>query len=126
MPTIKTLSLSALFMVAMFLCAPLCVWADGIDEIERSPLNPPGVVLTPGSDAGFDNRLPPVLPGEEVSDGSKTMKVWSSAGPVPVHRAPDPGDGESPGQKLLEKGSIGVIVDQRKVDQKHEQSQKDN
>jgi hypothetical protein len=31
-----------------------------------------------------DKRLPPVVPGESVSDGKKSMKVWSTAGPVPV------------------------------------------
>lgn len=35
------------------------------------------------SDASFDKRLPPVLPGEELSDSGKTVKVWSSSGPIP-------------------------------------------
>ena len=38
------------------------------------------------SDASFDKRLPPVLPGEEINDSGKTLKVWSSSGPVPARR----------------------------------------
>lgn len=38
-----------------------------------------------------DQRLPPVLPGEEVvTEGGQRMRVWSSAGPVPVNPRPTP------------------------------------
>jgi len=70
-------------------------------------------VLTPGSDASFDKRLPPVFPGEEVSDGKKTMKVWSSSGPVPVAEPPEPWRGARQ-EDLNSMGGVGVIVDQRK------------
>ncbi len=56
-----------------------------------------------------DDRLPPVLPGEEVvTQTGQKMRVWSSAGPVPVNQQPTPqtlnGDGY---------GGVGVIVDGR-------------
>jgi len=38
-----------------------------------------------------DPRLPPVLPGEEiVTETGQRMRVWSSAGPVPVNPRPTP------------------------------------
>ena len=54
-----------------------------------------------------DDRLPPVLPGEEVvTQTGQKMRVWSSAGPVPVNTQPPPqslgGDGY---------GGPAVIVD---------------
>jgi len=56
-----------------------------------------------------DDRLPPVLPGEEVvTQTGQKMRVWSSAGPVPVNPQPTPqslgGDGY---------GGPAVIVDGR-------------
>lgn len=59
------------------------------------------------SDASFDKRLPPVLPGEEVKDSGKKMKVWSTSGPVPVAQPPEPWKGTIP-------PGLGIIVDQRK------------
>ena len=49
-----------------------------------------------------DPRLPPLIPGEEVTgeDGQK-MKVWSSSGPVPREATPVP-------QQI---DGVGVIVD---------------
>lgn len=36
-----------------------------------------------------DDRLPPVLPGEEVvTQTGQKMKVWSSSGPVPINQQP--------------------------------------
>jgi hypothetical protein len=38
-----------------------------------------------------DDRLPPVLPGEEVvTETGQKMRVWSSAGPVPKNLQPTP------------------------------------
>jgi len=56
-----------------------------------------------------DDRLPPVLPGEEVvTETGQKMRVWSSAGPVPRNLQPTPqtlsGDGY---------GGPAVIVDGR-------------
>lgn len=69
----------------------------------------PAAAATPNqaSDASFDKRLPPVLPGERVSDDGHTMRVWSTTGPVPVASAPE----VSAPQKSIELG--GVIVDER-------------
>jgi hypothetical protein len=58
----------------------------------------------------YDPRLPPVMPGEEiVTETGQKMKVWSSAGPVPVNPQPTP-------QQLpsgVNGAGIGVIVDSR-------------
>jgi len=56
----------------------------------------------------YDNRLPAVMPGEEiVTEGGQRMRVWSSSGPVPVNPIPTPqtlnGNGYGP----------AVIVDGR-------------
>ena len=59
-----------------------------------------------GSSASFDDRLPPVLPGEVIGQPGNEMKVWSSAGPLQV----DP-DVEIDGHN--DSGPVGVIVDQR-------------
>jgi hypothetical protein len=56
----------------------------------------------------YNDRLPPVMPGEEiVTETGQKMKTWSSSGPVPVNRRPPPqavGNGAGLG---------GVIVDTR-------------
>jgi hypothetical protein len=56
-----------------------------------------------------DDRLPPVLPGEEVvTETGQKMRVWSSAGPVPRNLQPTP-------QTIYGNGYGGpdVIVDGR-------------
>jgi hypothetical protein len=56
-----------------------------------------------------DDRLPPVLPGEEVvTQTGQKMRVWSSAGPVPVNQQPTPQTLNGNGY-----GGVGVIVDGR-------------
>ena len=66
-----------------------------------------------GSAAGFDKRLPPVIPGENIQHNGRTMKVWSSAGPVPVGPAPVAPQAPQAGGQLGVPGNVGVIVDQR-------------
>lgn len=61
-----------------------------------------------GSDAQFDKRLPPVIPGEEVSDGKNKIKMWSTTGPVPVGEAPEPWKKDV---QEIAPGGVGVIVD---------------
>jgi hypothetical protein len=73
----------------------------------------PESFATPGSDASFDKRLPPVLPGEEVSDGKNRMKMWSTTGPVPVAPAPEPWKESVQERNRLWGSGVGVIVDQR-------------
>jgi hypothetical protein len=58
-----------------------------------------------------DPRLPAVLPGEEiVTETGQKMRVWSSAGPVPVNPMPTP-------QQIFGNGTngagLGIIVDGR-------------
>lgn len=56
-----------------------------------------------------DPRLPPVLPGEEiVTESGQRMRVWSSAGPVPVNPRPTPQTLQGNGY-----GGPSVIVDGR-------------
>lgn len=83
---------------------------------EKAPATASATVA-PGSDAQFDKRLPPVLPGEVVNDSGKKTKVWSTSGPVPVAEAPEPWK-ERRRNHALEvtedgQGNIGVIVDRR-------------
>ncbi|RIL09231.1 MAG: hypothetical protein DCC75_07025 [Proteobacteria bacterium] len=103
------------FVTICFVACSVQVLADGqnsnSDWVQQAPKRAV-------SDAAFDKRLPPVFPGEEVSDGDKKIKVWSSSGPVPVGPAPEPFDGCSASGGLgCEGGRIppgtGVIVDQR-------------
>lgn len=70
--------------------------------------------LASGSDAQFDKRLPPVLPGEEVRDGKKVIKVWSTAGSVSVGNVPQAPPAPDPWGKNI--GQVGVVVDQRSSD----------
>lgn len=56
-----------------------------------------------------DDRLPPVLPGEEVvTQTGQKMRVWSSAGPVPVNQQPTPQTFNGNGY-----GGADIIVDGR-------------
>jgi hypothetical protein len=92
---------------------PAAALADGNPDNDWTAPKEPRAAATPNtaSDASFDKRLPPVLPGEIVSDNGRKMRVWSTAGPVPVASAPEPWK-----QDLghLSPNGIGVIVDQRK------------
>ena len=55
----------------------------------------------------YDKRLPPVLPGEEVTtEGGRKMRVWSSSGPVPVNPRPTP--------QTYNGGMPGLILDGRR------------
>lgn len=59
----------------------------------------------------YNDRLPPVLPGEEiVTETGQKMRVWSSAGPVPVN--PQPTAQPLPDGRSV--GGVGVIVDSRR------------
>jgi len=96
-------------VVGVFVAVSLC-FADGQGRgYDTSAV--PTTAATPGSDASFDKRLPPVFPGEEVVDSGKKIKVWSSSGPVPVNPAPEPFQRESDTKVLDAVG--GVVVDQR-------------
>lgn len=69
------------------------------------------------SDASFDKRLPPVLPGEEMNDSGKKLNVWSTAGSVgalPPSAPPAPPSVDVSGTHNGAYGlPPGVIVDNR-------------
>jgi hypothetical protein len=78
-------------------------WADeaGVQQAPQS--------FTPTSKQ-YDKRLPPVLPGEEVTtEGGRKMRVWSSSGPVPVNPRPTP--------QTYNGGMPGLILDGRREPQ---------
>ena len=95
---------------------PLAVWADDGGDSFRVPADTAERTKSEVSkaDAQFDRRLPPVLPGEEVSDGKNKMKVWSSSGPVPVGPAPEPW---ADSYKTRVSPEVGVVIDQRDAQQ---------
>ena len=63
------------------------------------------------SEVTADKRLPPVIPGERVSDSGTDTRVWSTSGPVHVSKAPEPfKDQQMIDDFVLNKG---VIVDDR-------------
>jgi hypothetical protein len=99
-------------------------YADGEREASEFTVQAneiPEATPNGASDASFDKRLPPVLPGEEVSDGRKKMKVWSTSGPVPVSPPPEPWV-----QGNTQPGSVSVIVDQRNKGTKRPAEPKEN
>lgn len=68
----------------------------------------------------YDQRLPPVIPGEEVvTEGGQRMRVWSSSGPVPVNPVPTPqtlngnGNGYGPGVIVDGRGERPLFPDRR-------------
>jgi hypothetical protein len=82
---------------------PSCALADGRVVQAQQPQKP--------TTRQYDQRLPPVMPGEEiVTETGQKMRVWSSAGPVPVNPQPTPQP--LPGNGVAG-GGIGVIVDGR-------------
>ena len=112
-------------LVSFLLTANL--YADGEHNSDwiAQPKDPkiPSVPAVPdatpnqASDASFDKRLPPVLPGERVNDSGREMKVWSSSGPVPVADEPEPWNRKQNDRLTVgsgNNGSIGVIIDERK------------
>ncbi len=106
----KSSQILNLVLLALLFFSPGLVSADG----DGGSAGAPTVVGTPGSDASFDKRLPPVFPGERVNDSGKEIRVWSSAGPVPVSppaQAPQPF--EQGGAAVNGSAISGVIVDHR-------------
>jgi hypothetical protein len=66
------------------------------------------------SDATFDKRLPPVFPGETISDGKRKMKVWSTSGPVPVSSINSGNINVNPNRRGNRGNQpVNVIVDKR-------------
>ena len=103
-------------ILALLVLFPALSWADGSPASEWTAQGQPRPTVTPNtaSDASFDPRLPPVLPGETVNDSGRKMKVWSTTGPVPVSTAPEPWRNNH--EEVLHHdthGGVGVIVDTR-------------
>ena len=94
----------------LLFATPVFADQDGDWKLNREPRAVTSEV-NKASDATFDKRLPPVLPGEEVNDSGKKMRVWSTSGPIPVSEAPEPwrAKGELP-------AGVGVVVDNRAGD----------
>lgn len=70
-----------------------------------------GVAHAPGS---IDKRMPPVIPGQAVSDGRKEMNVWSTSGPVAVSEAPEPFAPKRAKSAQVQDLPSQIIVDGRK------------
>ena len=63
-----------------------------------------------------DKRLPAVLPGEAVkTDTGRKMKVWTTAGPVPVESAPEPWKCEGGCKEHFSADDATIIIDGRKA-----------
>ena len=97
---------SSILFATFLALIPLFARADEAQDSSDWKLPKHAPTPNQASDASFDIRLPPVLPGEEVSDGEKKIKVWSTAGPVPVGRAPEP-------WKERRQDPLNVIIDGR-------------
>ncbi|MCB0319096.1 MAG: hypothetical protein KDD56_10095 [Bdellovibrionales bacterium] len=90
-------------------------WTDSPKE-PSLPANPEVPEPNQASDASFDKRLPPVLPGERVNDSGREMKVWSSTGPVVVADEPEPWNdkkNDSLNVNSDNHGNLDVIIDRR-------------
>lgn len=81
------------------------VFADG-DELHPSAR----FERTTPTTRQYSDRLPPVMPGEEIeTETGQRMRVWSSSGPVPINRQPTPASIEN----NVGNSRVGVIVDSR-------------
>ena len=92
---------------------PAVLFADGgAPSAPQAPSVPVNAPVNKASDASFDKRLPPVLPGERMSDNGHDVRVWSTSGGVPVSQAPQPFDN----QQLIDNFATnsGIIVDGRR------------
>ena len=103
--------------VSVCLLVPLSLAAqEAASRNEWVQGNPATRPVNKASDASFDKRLPPVLPGEVVGDSGKKMKVWSTSGPVPVAEAPEPWStpaAHNHGVGTLNDSGVSVILDER-------------
>lgn len=79
-----------LFVFIISVLFPVLLFADGNLSGSSTPSSIANAPVNKASDASFDKRLPPVLPGERMNDSGHEVRVWSSSGPVPVSQAPEP------------------------------------
>lgn len=106
----KRLAASTFTMIAALFVCTSPVSADGADEISQ-PGQLPELSRERESAASFDRRLPPVIPGEQIRDGNRSMSVISTAGEVaPYDKSVRAPQADMPANLA---GVGGVIVDQR-------------
>ena len=72
-----------ILLAALGIVCPFAYADEGADSYKI-----PEKKVETGSAASFDKRLPPVIPGEEIQDGDKKIKVWSTSGGVSVSAPP--------------------------------------
>jgi len=102
-----------LYATIFLSCMTTFAWADAPaqgDSYREAPLRE----QAQGSAASFDKRLPPVIPGEEIQDGNKKIKAWSTSGSVSVSEPPKAPELPNTQPSLKDAtGGVGVIVDGR-------------
>lgn len=100
------------WLMTLFICTLTLAFADQADSGDDVAGPDAAAAQDQPTTRQDDDRLPAVLPGEEVvTQTGQKMKVWSSAGPVPVNQQPTPqpwGGGGGYGY-----GGPAVIVDGR-------------
>ena len=99
------------------LLSPAVLFADGDATAPKAPSASQNTGVNKASDASFDKRLPPVLPGERMNDSGHDMRVWSTAGGVPVSQAPEPFKDRQLIDSFVTNGGI-VVDDRRPVDRR--------
>lgn len=101
-------------IAVLFVLSP-AAHADGNRRAAEFVRNEEHQETNEASNASFDKRLPPVLPGEVVNDGHSKTKVWSTSGPVPGSAPPSAPQAPAVKSSAAEAwpGIGSVIVDQR-------------
>lgn len=109
----KTTSLRCSFFMIAALGFSGAAYADGEqDDVGHDVASVTESSSNETSPQVLDKRMPPVVPGQEVTVNGKKMKVWSTAGEVPVAQAPEPWEKDSSETKQELQG-LGVVIDGR-------------
>lgn len=99
------------WLMTLLCCTLTLAFGDQADAGDDSPDTNAAASQDQPTTRQDDDRLPAVLPGEEVvTQTGQKMKVWSSAGPVPVNQQPTPQPWGGGGYGY---GGPAVIVDGR-------------
>lgn len=107
----RTILRTVVGVIGASLSITASVYADGYAQ-DADPIPTATAGSGEVSPQVLDKRLPPVIPGQEVSVGERKMNVWSTSGPVPVAPPPEPWKDENTNIQVAP-GSVGVIVDER-------------
>lgn len=89
-------------------------WTDQLGNAVGESAKPTASAAAPAE--ALDPRLPPMLPGEEVTRGGKKMRVWTTTGPVPVTNLSPPQAPGPPGQANIAPGNVSIVVDRREAE----------